>query len=57
VPAADQHLPMARPNENGRTGSVPAGCVFWIKGTHAQYVTGAADHASQRAVLQVTAQQ
>ena len=46
VPAADQHLPMARPNENGRTGSVPAGCVFWIKGTHAQYVTGAADHAN-----------
>jgi uncharacterized protein (DUF169 family) len=46
VPAADQHLPLARPNVHGRTGSVPAGCVFWIRGAHGEYLTHAVDHAN-----------
>ena len=33
-------------NENGRTGQVPAGCVFWIKGATESFATVAADHAN-----------
>jgi uncharacterized protein (DUF169 family) len=46
APAADQQLLLAEPNEHGRTGSVPAGCVFWVMGAHRQYVTREADHAN-----------
>jgi uncharacterized protein (DUF169 family) len=34
------------PNRAGRTGSVPAGCAFWMKAQDAAFSTGAADHAN-----------
>jgi uncharacterized protein (DUF169 family) len=34
------------PNEYGRTGQVPAGCVFWIHGSRERFVTTASDHAN-----------
>ncbi len=34
------------PNEHGRTGQVPAGCVFWIHGVSDTFATVAADHAN-----------
>lgn len=49
----DQPPPLARvdvdyppPNEHGRTGQVPAGCVFWIQGATDAFATVAADHAN-----------
>jgi uncharacterized protein (DUF169 family) len=39
-------LPLAPPNEHGRTGAVPAGCVFWIRGSQAAVTTYAEDHAN-----------
>jgi len=33
-------------NESGRTGQVPAGCVFWIRGEAASFATTASDHAN-----------
>jgi len=35
-----------QPNEQGRTGQVPAGCVFWIKGSSETFATTASDHAN-----------
>lgn len=37
---------MPPPNEAGRSGAVPAGCVFWMKATERAFSTGAADHAN-----------
>ena len=34
------------PNERGRTGQVPAGCVFWIRGASDTFATAKADHAN-----------
>jgi uncharacterized protein (DUF169 family) len=34
------------PNEQGRTGQVPAGCVFWIHGSSQTFATTAEDHAN-----------
>jgi len=34
------------PNEAGRTGAVPAGCVFWMKATDRTFSTSASDHAN-----------
>ena len=34
------------PNEHGRTGQVPAGCVFWIHGATDSFATEAPDHAN-----------
>ena len=34
------------PNEHGRTGQVPAGCVFWIQGADRTFATVAADHGN-----------
>lgn len=34
------------PNEAGRTGAVPAGCVFWMKATESAFSTSATDHAN-----------
>lgn len=34
------------PNEHGRTGQVPAGCVFWIHGASETFSTTAPDHAN-----------
>lgn len=38
--------PYPAPNEHGRTGQVPAGCVFWMHGASDTFVTTAADHAN-----------
>jgi uncharacterized protein (DUF169 family) len=38
--------PMPGPMPDGRTGRVPAGCVFWMKSTTATFSTVAADHAN-----------
>ena len=43
-PAFDAQRPA--PNAAGRTGSVPAGCVFWIRATERTFATDAADHAN-----------
>lgn len=34
------------PSADGRTGKVPAGCVFWIKAEQGSFTTIAEDHAS-----------
>ena len=34
------------PNPAGRTGAVPAGCVFWMKATERTFATEPADHAN-----------
>ncbi len=44
VPRVESHYP--EPNEHGRTGQVPAGCVFWIDGSTRTFATRAADHAN-----------
>ena len=44
VPAFDE--PMPPPMPDGRTGRVPAGCVFWIKAAERTFATVAADHAN-----------
>lgn len=51
--AEGQTAPVARlddnfpePNESGRTGQVPAGCVFWIRSVSKSFATTAADHAN-----------
>ncbi len=44
APAFEAAPPAA--NESGRTGSVPAGCVFWMKATLRSFSTVAADHAN-----------
>ena len=44
VPAFDE--PMAAPAPDGRTGRVPAGCVFWMKSTDKTFSTVAEDHGN-----------
>jgi uncharacterized protein (DUF169 family) len=46
APVARRSEGCPQPNENGRTGQVPAGCVFWIKGTTESFATVASDHAN-----------
>lgn len=38
--------PMPTPTPDGRTGRVPAGCVFWTKSVDRTFTTVAADHAN-----------
>ena len=38
--------PIAAPAADGRTGRVPAGCVFWMKGVDRTFSTVAEDHAN-----------
>lgn len=38
--------PMPAPSPDGRTGRVPAGCVFWMHGTDRTFSTVAADHGN-----------
>lgn len=38
--------PMAPPAEDGRTGRVAAGCVFWMHGTDSTFTTVAEDHGN-----------
>ena len=45
-PAARVEVPYPPPNEHGRTGQVPAGCVFWIQGATDTFATVAADHGN-----------
>ena len=45
-PAARVEVGYPPPNEHGRTGQVPAGCVFWIQGATDTFATVAADHAN-----------
>jgi uncharacterized protein (DUF169 family) len=44
VAAFDDPMPPAAPD--GRTGRVPAGCVFWMKAVDRTFSTVAADHAN-----------
>jgi uncharacterized protein (DUF169 family) len=44
VEAFDAPMPIA--TADGRTGRVPAGCVFWIKGAEATFSTVAEDHGN-----------
>src|SRR5262245_13375033 len=44
VPAFDD--PMPEPMPDGRTGRVPAGCVFWIKAAERTFSTVGADHGN-----------
>lgn len=44
VPAFDE--PMPSPTPDGRTGRVPAGCVFWMKGAERTFTTVAEDHGN-----------
>ena len=44
VPRRNDSYP--KPNEHGRTGQVPAGCVFWIHGARESFATTASDHAN-----------
>ena len=46
LPAARVEGSYPPPNEHGRTGQVPAGCVFWIQGAAGTFATVAADHAN-----------
>ena len=46
APVARRDVAYAEPNEHGRTGQVPAGCVFWIAGAHEAFNTTAPDHAN-----------
>ena len=43
-PRYESTIPPA--NEAGRTGPVPAGCVFWVKATERTFATEAVDHAN-----------
>jgi len=38
--------PMPEPLADGRTGRVPAGCVFWMKAAEATFTTVAEDHGN-----------
>ncbi len=38
--------PMPAPTEDGRTGRVPAGCVFWMRAADRTFSTVADDHAN-----------
>jgi uncharacterized protein (DUF169 family) len=38
--------PMSEPAEDGRTGRVAAGCVFWIRGSEATFATAPEDHGN-----------
>ena len=44
VEAFDEAMP--DPLSDGRTGRVPAGCVFWVKATERTFSTVAADHGN-----------
>lgn len=44
VPAFDESMPA--PMSDGRTGRVPAGCVFWMKSSDRTFSTVAEDHAN-----------
>jgi len=45
-PVPDLAAPRPAPNAAGRTGSVPAGCVFWVQALAGPLSTRAEDHAN-----------
>jgi uncharacterized protein (DUF169 family) len=45
-PFADPVEPMPTPTEDGRTGRVPAGCVFWVHALDRTFVTRPEDHGN-----------
>ncbi len=38
--------PMSEPTDDGRSGRVPAGCVFWIRAAERSFATAPADHGN-----------
>lgn len=38
--------PMSAPADDGRTGRVPAGCVFWVRATELSFATAPEDHGN-----------
>ena len=47
TPPAERVVPdYPDPNDRGRTGQVPAGCVFWNHGAERTFATEASDHAN-----------
>src|SRR4029450_1249886 len=44
VPAYEEAMPP--PTPDGRTGKVPAGCVFWVKAAKRTFTTVPADHGN-----------
>lgn len=44
--AAPFDAPMPKPTSDGRTGRVPAGCVFWIEASARTFTTEPQDHAN-----------
>ncbi len=44
VPAFD--APLSEPTPDGRSGRVPAGCVFWMRGAETTFSTVAEDHGN-----------
>ena len=45
-PFADPSDPMPEPTPDGRTGRVPAGCVFWVHALERTFSTRAEDHGN-----------
>jgi len=44
LPAFEE--PMSEPTDDGRSGRVPAGCVFWIRAAERSFATAPADHGN-----------
>jgi uncharacterized protein (DUF169 family) len=45
-PFAEVSVPMPEPTPDGRTGRVPAGCVFWVHALERTFVTRPEDHGN-----------
>jgi uncharacterized protein (DUF169 family) len=45
-PFADASVPMPEPTADGRTGRVPAGCVFWVHALERTFATRPEDHGN-----------
>jgi uncharacterized protein (DUF169 family) len=45
-PFAGTSVPMPEPTADGRTGRVPAGCVFWVHALERTFVTRPEDHGN-----------
>jgi len=45
-PFADASVPMPNPTPDGRTGRVPAGCVFWVHALDRTFTTQPEDHGN-----------
>jgi uncharacterized protein (DUF169 family) len=45
-PFVDSTVPMPEPTPDGRTGRVPAGCVFWVHALDRTFTTQPEDHAN-----------